>query len=71
MIDYLREVFGYGKYDPTEEEIKRGVHESYEYHERINNLQYLPTEKEIEFLMRHLPIQVSGDPSEDREVYNI
>ena len=70
VIDYLREVFGYGKYDPTEEEIKRGVHESYEYHERINNLQYLPTEKEIEFLMRHLPIQVSGDPSEDREVYN-
>jgi len=70
VVDYLREIFGYAKYDPTEEEIKRGVHESYEYHERVTNLQYLPTEKEIEFLMRYLPIQVSGDPSEKREVYN-
>lgn len=70
VVDHLREIFGYAPYDPTEDEIKRGVHESYEYHERITNLQYLPTEKEIEFLMRYLPIQVTGDPSEDREVYN-
>jgi len=70
VVDHLREVFGYAKYDPTEDEIKRGVHESYEFHERISNLQYLPTEKEDEFLMRHLPIQIAGDPSENREVYN-
>jgi DNA polymerase II large subunit len=70
IIDYLREIFGYKKYDPTEDEIKRGVHESYEYHERVTNLQYLPTEKEIEFLMKNVPLQVSGDPSEKREVYN-
>ncbi len=70
IVDYLREVFGYVKYDPTEDEIKRGIHECYEYHERITNLQYLPSEKEIEFLMRNIPIQLTGDPSEDREVYN-
>lgn len=70
VIDHLREIFGYAKYDPTEDEIKRSVHESYEYHERITNLQYLPTEKEIDFLVRYLPVQVSGDPSEKREVYN-
>lgn len=70
IIDHLREVFGYDKYDPTDSEIKRGVHECYEYHERVTNLQYLPTEKELDFLMRNLPIQVSGDPSEDKEVYN-
>ncbi len=70
VVDYLREIFGYAVYDPTEEEIKRGIHECYEYHERINNLQYLPSEIELDFLMRNLPIQVSGDPSEDREVYN-
>jgi len=69
VIDYLREVFGYAKYDPTEDEIKRAVHETYMYHERVTNLQYLPTEKEVDFLVRHLPIQVSGDPGE-REVYN-
>ncbi len=70
VADHLREIFGYAKYDPTEEEIKRGIHECYEYHERVTNLQYLPTEKEIDFLMRHLPVQISGDPSEDKEVYN-
>jgi len=70
VIDYLREMFGYEKYDPTEDEIKRGIHECYEYHDKITNLQYLPSEQEIEFLMRYLPIQLTGDPSEDREVLN-
>ncbi len=70
VIDYLREMFGYALYDPSEDEVKRGVHECYEYHERINNLQYLPSEQEAEFLMQHLPIQLTGDPSEDKEVYN-
>jgi DNA polymerase II large subunit len=70
VVDYLREVFGYVVYDPTEEEVKRGIHECYEYHERVTNLQYLPCEEELEYLMKHLPVQVAGDPSESREVYN-
>lgn len=70
IVDHLREIFGYQKYDPTEDEVKRGVHECYEYHERVTNLQYLPSEAEIEFLMKNIPVQLSGDPSEDREVYN-
>jgi len=70
VVDYLRNLFGYAKYDPTEEEVKRGIQECYEYHERITNLQYLPSEQEIDFLMRNLPIQLSGEPSEDKEVYN-
>ena len=70
ITDYLREIFGYSKYDPTESEVKRGIHECYEYHERINNLQYLPSEQEIEFLMQNIPVQLTGDPSEEREVFN-
>ncbi len=70
IVDHLREIFGYALYDPTVDEVKRGIHECYEYHERITNLQYLPSEQELEFLMQHLPIQLTGDPSEDREVYN-
>ncbi len=70
VIDHLREIFGYEKYDPTDLEVKRAAHESYMYHERVTNLQYLPTEEEIEFLTRNLPVQISGDPSEDKEVYN-
>ncbi len=70
IIDYLREIFEYAKYDPTEDEVKRGVHEAYFYHERINNLQYLPPEEELEFLLKNIPVQVSGDASEELEVYN-
>ncbi len=70
LIDFLRESFGYTKYDPTDREIKRYVTENYDYHERINNLQYLPTEEEILFLAKNLPIQIDGDPTEEREVSN-
>ncbi|MEM2031461.1 MAG: DNA polymerase II large subunit [Candidatus Pacearchaeota archaeon] len=70
IIDHLREIFGFAKYDPTEEEIRRGITEIYDYHERITNLQYLASEEELDFLLRHLPIQVDGLPSEDREVSN-
>ncbi|MGB9707889.1 MAG: DNA polymerase II large subunit [Candidatus Pacearchaeota archaeon] len=70
IIDYLRNVFGYAKYDPTEIEIKRTITELYDYHERVTNLQYLPSEKEIDFFVRNLPIQIEGLPSEEREVSN-
>jgi DNA polymerase II large subunit len=70
LIDYLRECFGYAKYDPDENEIKRYITENYDYHERVTNLQYLPTEDEIRFLASNIPIQISGEPTEDREVSN-
>ena len=70
IIDHLREIFGYAKFDPDEKEVKRFVTELYDYHERINNLQYLPTEDEILFLAQNMPIQIDGDPSEDKEVSN-
>lgn len=70
LIDYLRETFGFATYDPDEQEVKRYVTENYDYHERVNNLQYLPTEEEIAFLAARIPIQIHGEPSEDREVSN-
>ena len=70
LIDYLREYFGYSKYDPTEIEVKRYITENIDYHERVTNLQYFPTEEEMEFLAKNLPIQISGDPTESKEVSN-
>jgi DNA polymerase II large subunit len=70
IADYIRKKMGYAPYDPTEEEIKRVVTELYDYHERITNLQYLPSEAEIEFLMKNIPMQIDGDPSEKIEVSN-
>lgn len=70
IVDYLRELFGFARYDPTEEEVRRYVTENYDYHERVTNLQYLPTEEEIAYLAQHIPIQIAGEPTEDREVSN-
>ncbi len=70
IIDHLREIFGFAPYDPTEEEIKRSVMEIYDFHERITNLQYLPTAEEAEFLARHIPVQICGEASEKIEVSN-
>lgn len=70
LVDYLREYFGYAKYDASEDEIKRCVVENKDYHERVANLAYLPTEEEMEFLARRLPIQIDGEPTSKREVSN-
>lgn len=70
LIDYIRQIFEYSRYDPTEQEAKRTVTELYDYHERVNNLQYLPTEEEAFFIAKNLPFQVDGDPTEKREVSN-
>ena len=70
LMDYIRQLFGYARYDATEQEAKRTVTELYDYHERVTNLQYLPTEEEVYFIGKNLPIQVTGEPTEKREVSN-
>lgn len=70
VADYIRLNFDYAPYDPSEKEVKRMVTELYDYHDRVTNLQYLPSEKEIEFLAKNLPVQIDGDPSEEIEVSN-
>ena len=70
IIDHLREIFGYAKYDPREIEVKRTVVELHDYHERITNLQYMPTDNETDFLARNIPLQVNGEATEKMEVSN-
>ena len=70
VADYIRKQMGYSEYDPSEEEIKRIVTEVIDFHEKITNLQYLPSQEEIDFMVRNLPLQIDGDPSEDMEVSN-
>ncbi len=70
IVDYLRKVFGFMPYDPTEQEVKRAYIEIEDYHSRVTNLQYFPSKEEIIFLASHLPVQISGDPTEKIEVSN-
>ncbi len=71
IADYVRSSMGFAEYDPTEKEILRCPAEIADYHEWITNLQYFPSEQESLFLMRNMPIEIGGDPSEKYEVANI
>ena len=70
IADYIRREMGYKRYDPTEKEIKRAYTEVRDFHERVTNLQYYPSEEEVDFLAGNLPVQIDGDPSEKFEVSN-
>ena len=70
VADFIRVSMGYAAYDPTEEEVKRCATELHDYHDRITNLQYHPSDEEIHFLTQNIPVQIDGDPSEDIEVSN-
>lgn len=70
IADYVRKCLGYDVYDAQPDEIKRASTELQDYHERVTNLQYFPSEEELNFLMQHLPVEVNGDASESIEVSN-
>ena len=69
IIDYLRQEFGFEKYDPTSQEVKRIITEMDDY-DKIIKLQYKPSEKEVLKMLQHIPIEISGDPTEKMEVSN-
>ena len=70
ISDYVRKKMGYQPYDPTKKEISRCQAELQDYHQYVANLQYYPSKEESEFLMKHLPVEIGGDPSEKYEISN-
>ncbi|HSU72932.1 MAG TPA: DNA polymerase II large subunit, partial [Candidatus Binatia bacterium] len=70
IADYVRKKMGYDVYDANEQEIKRANTELQDYHDRVTNLQYFPSHQEVEFLLKNLPVEVAGEPSEKIEVSN-
>jgi DNA polymerase II large subunit len=70
IADYVRKKMGYGAYDPDESEVNRFVAELNDYHERVTNLQYHPSEDEIKFLASRIPVEIGGDPTEKIDVSN-
>ncbi|MCD6575982.1 MAG: DNA polymerase II large subunit [Nanoarchaeota archaeon] len=68
IADYLRRKFGLEPFDITKEEIERTKVEVEAYHHSVARLQYFPTPEELDFLLKHLPIEINGDPTSDREV---
>ncbi|MEK6963173.1 MAG: DNA polymerase II large subunit [Nanoarchaeota archaeon] len=70
VADYIRKNFGFATYDPTEKEIQRCPGELENYHEYVANLQYFPSPEESTFLVKHFPLEITGEPLENREISN-
>ena len=68
IADYIRKAMGIGKYNPTKEEIERYYAEIVDYIEHVTRKQYRPNKEEIEFLVKNVPICITGEPTEKREV---
>ncbi len=70
LSDYVRVKMGYSTYDPDEKEINRYIADVNDYHDRVTNLQYRPSDEELKFMLSNLPVEVDGDPTEKMEVSN-
>lgn len=70
IADYVRKLFGYDVYDVQENEIKRAYTELVDYRERGAPRQYFPSMEEMDFLLKSMPVEVGGEPSEKFEVSN-
>ena len=68
--DYVRKKMGYKEYDPDETEQKRFHAELMDYNDRCVRLQYCPSELETAFLIKKIPVELTGDPTEKIEVSN-
>jgi len=67
VADYVRKKSNIPKYEATEAEIGRYV-EEVKLYDRIMNLQYPSSNKEIRYAVSHLPVEINGDPTEEEEV---
>ncbi|HDR53840.1 MAG TPA: DNA polymerase II large subunit [archaeon] len=66
--DFLRKKFGLGEYDPTNQEVERYYLEIEDYHKRVVRLQYFPSKQEVVEIVKHLPVEVTGEATEKIEV---
>jgi DNA polymerase II large subunit len=66
--DFVRRLLHLDRYKPTEDEVERFVEEVEIYRRRITHLQYPSIPEEISKAVRNLPIEVTGEPTEEVEV---
>lgn len=68
IADYIRISLGLDVYKPTEREIERYVEEVELYESEVTNLQYSPSPEEVRLAAQHIPVEVTGEPTDQVEV---
>ncbi len=66
--DYIRLSIDLDVYKPTEREIERYVEEVELYESEVTNLQYSPTPDEVRLAVKNIPVEVTGEPTDQIEV---
>src|SRR5438067_7106793 len=67
IADVVRRELGIGKYRATEKEIAR-MKEEIPAYKAVANLQYKPSNEEIELIMRNCPVMIDGEGTEKDEI---
>ncbi len=67
IADVVRRELGLAAYQPTDKEVER-YKEEIRLYKRIQHLQYLPSNEEIDLIARGCPVCIDGDGTEDEEV---
>ena len=60
LADHVRRLLGLDRYKPTDEEILRFIEELRTYQRKVSRFQYNVPEDLIEFILRRLPVEVTG-----------
>lgn len=66
--DYVRRKLGLDRFKPTEEHVERYVEEVDLYHRAVTRLQYHPSPDEVRLAVRNIPIEITGEATDDVEV---
>jgi DNA polymerase II large subunit len=67
IADHIRKMLGLGKWIPTEDEVARYI-EEIKLYDKVVNLQYTSKVEELDWIVRHLTIEVTGDQTNPEEV---
>jgi DNA polymerase II large subunit len=60
LADYIRRLAGIGAYQPTDQEIRRYIEELRVYRRKVGRFQYNVPDEVVEFVLRRLPIEITG-----------
>ena len=68
IADFVRRLLGLDRYKPTEEEINRFIEELRLYEREVGRFQYRVSDEEVRKALKHLPVEITGIPSNKIEV---
>ena len=68
IADFVRRLLKLDRYKPTREEIERFIEELRLYEREVGRFQYSVSDEQLRLALEHLPVEVTGTPSDPVEV---